>query len=274
MAQDVAEPKAKTTKALAKVTKGEAELSTREFAEVAIKSGLYKDMKDVYSAIAKMSLGQSMGIDRATALQNILIVQGKMSFTSALIATRIKQSGKYRYEVLEKSDKKVTMQFYEKIEDWTPEGKQIFRWIKPGPPESFTIEMAKRAGLTKNQTWASYPEAMCFSRCLTAGARTYCPDVFCGTVCYSAEELAPEQVNVSVNSAGELVADVEIPDAEYRPSVSSRMADLLDLIERTKSPTEPILKHYQVGDLTKLDDRQLEDAISILTKKEAAKPKS
>jgi hypothetical protein len=48
--------------------------------------------------------------------------------------------------------------------------------------------MAERAGLLKNPTWRSYPEAMLFSRALTAGMRTHCPDALGGHPAYTPEE--------------------------------------------------------------------------------------
>jgi hypothetical protein len=67
--------------------------------------------------------------------------------------------------------------------------------------------MAERAGLLKNPTWRSYPEAMLFSRALTAGMRTHCPDALGGHPAYTPEELG----DVDVVLAGrEFVGDVVV----------------------------------------------------------------
>ena len=65
--------------------------------------------------------------------------------------------------------------------------------------EVFTIEMAERAGLTKSPTWRSYPEAMLFSRALTAGMRTHCPDALGGNPAYTPDELGGDVVPVTVS---------------------------------------------------------------------------
>jgi hypothetical protein len=54
--------------------------------------------------------------------------------------------------------------------------------------------MAERAGLLKNPTWKAYPEAMLFSRALTAGMRTHCPDALGGHPAYTPEELGDADV--------------------------------------------------------------------------------
>jgi hypothetical protein len=259
---------------------GDLNITAKQFAEVAINSGLYKDLKDLYGAYAKMALGASMGIDPATAMSNIILVNGKMSFTAALVATRVKQSDKYRYEVVKKDSAACEVQFYEKIPDWTPEGKQFYRWIRPGPVERFTVEMAKRAGLTSNPTWAKYPEAMCFARCLTAGARTYCPDVFCGNAIYTPEELAPEKAVVTVGPDGNVEVTVDA-GAEAKPAAAPkvkvtvpakdpRWAELKTLLGSTATDEGVIKDFFSVERVGVLTDEQLDKAIDILRKKARA----
>ena len=51
----------------------------------------------------------------------------------------------------------------------------------------WTIDMAKRAGLTKNPTWTQYPRAMLRARCISEGIRTVFPGVVVGT--YTPEEV-------------------------------------------------------------------------------------
>jgi hypothetical protein len=58
--------------------------------------------------------------------------------------------------------------------------------------------MAERAGLLKNPTWKAYPEAMLFSRALTAGMRTHCPDALGGHTAYTPDEIGGEVVPVTV----------------------------------------------------------------------------
>lgn len=280
MAQEVADQPVETTAIVKQeqpISKGGITdlVSSKQFATVCVASGLFKDTTDIAKALMKITLGRALGIDEATAMQNILILNGKMSFTSNLIATRIKQSGKYRYDVLKKDDKGCSLQFYEKIEEYTPDGKFIFRWHKPGPPETFTMDMAKRAGLTRNQTWTNWPEAMCFARCITAGARTYAPDIFAGTPIYSAEELAPERAVVSAN--GEVVVEEEDGGGKggrTSPKVNKVTKTQLTKIEKLFSDTgaeqSHWWEHYGVKSVSELNSEQAEDLIRLLEARKKA----
>jgi len=190
-------------------------VDAQKFAQICMQSGLFKDTTDLAKALLKISYGRALGIDEATAMSSINIISGKLSLSGNLIAVRIKQSGKYRYEVIEKNEKKCSIQFFERIEKYLPDGRLIYEWIKPGPPEVFTFEMAKRANLTRNPVWASHPEAMCFNRALTAGAKTYTPDVFVGFPVYSPDELDPDLPIRVID--GEVVVDATVVDPPPSP---------------------------------------------------------
>lgn len=245
-------------------------LTPEKFIESAIKSGLFKDTKNVAEAYIKITLGASLGIDPATAMASIILVNGRPTFTANLIAARIMQSGRYRYEIKEKSATRCSIQFFQKIEDWTKDGKQFFRWIEPGPPEVFTFEMAKRAGLTRNATWTSWPEAMCFCRCLTAGARAYTPDLWVGNAIYTPDELDP-QMKLVVSPEGEV-----IPDAEYTVT-PARGGDLVQEIEsllaETGADRVKFLKHFGVASPEKLTPDDQVKAVGLLKTKRDSAPK-
>jgi hypothetical protein len=268
-------------------TKTLRDLDGMKFAQLCVSSGLFKDTADVAKAAMKIKFGYALGIDEATAMSNIILVSGRMSFTANFIAGRIKQSNKYRYVVLEKTDKQCKIQFYEKVEQWK-DGRLIFEWEKPGPAELFTLEMAKRAGLTKNETWTKYPEAMCFARCLTAGARTYCSDVFLGTGVYTPDELDPN-LNVSLNDNGDMV--VEDNSTKSVPTNSAKkitaksvvaankakldtpeevIKRILALVAEMGVDTKPYSALYGVSDMMKLNLEQLHDFERRLEQKKAS----
>jgi hypothetical protein len=240
-------------------------VDAKGFADLCVKSGLFKDTTDMAKAVMKISYGRSLGIDEVTAMQAINIISGKMAFTSALVASRIKKSGKYRYEVVKKTATECGIQFFEKVEDWTPDGKATFRWVKPGPPEVFTFDMAKRAGLTRNQTWANFPEAMLFARALTAGARTYTPEIFEGLPAYSAEELAPDRARVSAN--GDVVVEYEDEPAPAKAAPKTPkpkpppalLAEVKGLVKELGVDAKPFLELYKVAAWDGMDEVQLAD---------------
>lgn len=261
--------------ALVKPKAGVTELSMtpEQFIKAAVASELYKDTKSLAQAYIKLTLGASLGIDPATAMSSILLVNGKPSFTANLIAARIKQSGKYRYEIVEKTDKKCSIQFYEQIEDYTPDGKQIKKWIKPGPAETFSVDMAKAAGLTKNPVWSSFPMNMCYCRALTNGAKTYCPDVMVGNQIYTPDELDPN-MKMQVTQDGDVVPEAEWTSAPT-PTVTQkgvRTEEIEKLIVQTGADRKGLLAYCKVTSLDQLTPEAEEKVIQMLKAKEQATP--
>jgi hypothetical protein len=139
----------------------------------------------------QLMAGMEAGFTPFASITGIYVINGKPGFSAQLLAQAIKRHPHYDYRVLEKTDTGCTIRF---LSDGEVLGE-----------ERFTMEMAKRAGLTSGP-WKAYPEAMLFARCLTAGMRTHCPDALGGQTPYTPEELgAPGQIDES----GMVVATVE-----------------------------------------------------------------
>lgn len=134
-------------------------------------SGMFADIKSVAQAVVKIQAGQEIGIPPFAAMSGIHIIQGKPTIGAGLMASRVKGSGKYDYEVLEQSEKICSIDFYQ--------GKK-----KLGN-STFTIEDAKKAG-TKNLD--KFPKNMLFARAMSNGVKWFCPDVFASPV-YTPEEM-------------------------------------------------------------------------------------
>lgn len=147
---------------------------TMELATHFARSGFFKDASDPSKAIVKMVAGAELGIGPMTAMTGIHIVQGKPVLSAGLVGAMVLRSGRYTYEVVESSDAVCRLA-------WFRDGRRVGE-------SAFTIDEAKRAGLTGKDTWKNYASDMLFSRALTRGARRFCPDVFLGSV-YVADEL-------------------------------------------------------------------------------------
>ncbi len=134
-------------------------------------SGLFPDAKTAGAALAKIMAGAEYGVSPAQAMNSFHVVQGKIGMHYALIGSLVKRSGKYNFRVLEKSDERCSIEFFEYGESMGI--------------ETFTSTDAKRQG---TQNMAKYPATMLYARCLTNGARTYCSEAFLGPI-YSDDEL-------------------------------------------------------------------------------------
>jgi hypothetical protein len=153
------------------------------------KSGLFQDARDAAQAGVKIMAGQSWGIDPFNAMSGIFIIKGRPTVSAGLMAAAVKGHPKYDYRVRERSDTRCAIEFYQGSESL-------------GISE-YTIEMAKRAGLTGNDTWRKHPEAMLFARAMSSGVRTFVPDVFTSSV------YTPEELGAHVDDEGMIIA---LPD--------------------------------------------------------------
>ena len=141
----------------------------------------------------KILAGMEAGFGPFASASGVSVIKGKPGFGANLLAQAIKRHPVYDYRVLEKTDKICRIKFLAGAEEL---GIEVF-----------TIAMAQRAGLTGDGgMYSKYPEAMLFSRCLTAGMRTHCPDALGGPAAYTPEELGAQG---QVDGDGMVVATVQ-----------------------------------------------------------------
>jgi len=104
----------------------------------------------------------------------IRVQAGRVSMDATLMAGCIKRSGLYDYKVAEHTISNCVLHFFENRE--------------LAGVSTFSMEDAKKAGLSGKDTWRAYPRNMLFARALSNGARWYCAGIFGGSV-YTHEEL-------------------------------------------------------------------------------------
>jgi hypothetical protein len=164
-------------------------------ARVFAASGLFGRNGNQETQIAECAIrlmaGMEAGFSPFASATGVHIIKGRPAFSSNLLAQAVRRHPDYDYLVLEKTAKVCRIQFLRR-------GEVL-------GVETFTMEMAERAGLLSGSSergipaWKAYPEAMLFSRALTAGMRTHCPDALGGHVAYTPDEIGGEVVQVTVS---------------------------------------------------------------------------
>jgi hypothetical protein len=141
---------------------------------------LPEHIKTVAQAVTIATKGRELGLPILQSFSSISVIKGKPTLSSELMLALIYQKVK---------GAKITFK--------TPPDKQNVEcectMQRPGgEPMSFkfTIDDAKRAGISNGGAWAKYPAAMLRARCISAGARAVFPDAIMG--CYTPEELGGE----------------------------------------------------------------------------------
>jgi hypothetical protein len=173
-------------------------------ARVFAASGLFGRAGNQETQVAECAIrlmaGMEAGFSPFASATGVHIINGRPAFSANLLAQAVRRHPDYDYRVMEKTATACRIKFLSRGEVL---GEELF-----------TIEMAERAGLLKNPTWRSYPEAMLFSRALTAGMRTHCPDALGGHPAYTPEELGggevvPVMVTEAAPAAAAMVDDLQ-----------------------------------------------------------------
>jgi hypothetical protein len=233
---------------------------SRMFAE----SGFFTDARDAAQCGVKIMAGAAWGIDPFTAMSGIFIIKNRPSVSAGLMAAAVKGHPKYDYRVRERSADACRIEFFEGAESL---GVSVY-----------TMEMAKRAGLTTSDMYRKHPEAMLFSRCMSGGVRTFTPDVFNVTV------YTPEELGADVGEDGEVIDVPSRPQAPVeRPALAAPVAEPMpepapqpEPAQATAAPAEPAATGPQLKKLAivlkgqSLDRDQARSFLGWLFKRELA----
>jgi hypothetical protein len=148
---------------------------------IMVEAGYFTDAKagspkqEVARAIVKLMAGRELGLSPIASMRGVyMLPDGGIGYSSNLIASAIKKSGRYDYRVLENSATRCVIAFFEGGE-------------KVGE-SAWSLEDAQRAGLASKNNWKNYPAAMLFSRALASGSRMFAPDLFDGPA-YTVDEI-------------------------------------------------------------------------------------
>ena len=189
--------------------------------KIFFRSGLFSDAKSEAQAIVKILAGRELGIPPLISMTKVHIIQGKIAIGADLMAQKIKESKEYDYRVVEHTEKRCVIDFFQKRENgWKKIGNSVF-----------TIEDAEKAGLLKPKIkdgvdynlWGKYPRNLLFARAISNGARWFCPHLISGA--YTPEELGAEEiVNGKVEEQkGEVK---ELPKSKYPEQIEKLFGSL------------------------------------------------
>lgn len=176
-------------------------------ADAFAKSNMFQDCKQAAQALVKIQAGQELGVAPFASMSGIHIIAGKPVVGAGLIASRIKASNKYDYKVLEHSDVKCVIEFYQ--------GKTLLG------TSSFSIEDARKAQ-TKNLE--KFPKNMLFARAISNGAKWFTPDVFSGPI-YTPEDFGETETTPVEDAAAKVVSTEIKPSPEAKQSPDNQQIE-------------------------------------------------
>ena len=187
-------------------------VALKELAQIATKSGNYKDMSEM-TMLNIMLSAKDLGISPMKAINGgFYIVNGKISMSTSLMVDRIRKDG-HSIIVPEHTAQKCVI-----IGKRKDNGDSI--------KVEFTMEDAAQAGLLGNPTWKKYPKAMLYNRAMASLARMLFPDITGN--CYSEDE--GEEIknapSYSKKTPVEEVSTIEIPQDSMEDYVKEIVAKI------------------------------------------------
>lgn len=171
----------------------------KELAGAMVNAKMFPDLESANTAYVKILAGQEMGVPPFQAMSGIHIIKGRATIAAALLASKIMESGRYKYDVIVMSDDVVVLNFYVMVSG---------KWVLRGESR-FSKEDASKAG---TQNMGRFPRNMLFSRALSNGYKWYAPDALNGVTAYvegeivdepGAPEMTPEEIAAEEERAKE-----------------------------------------------------------------------
>ena len=172
--------------------------------------------------------GAEIGIPPMQALSHIHIIEGRPTMSAELMAALVHRAG-HKLRVTDTT-----------AETCTVEGERI---NDPGHPSrlTWTMEDAKRAGVSGKGPWRSYPAAMLRARAISALCRYLFADVLAGV------SYVPEEMGAEVGEEGEVLeasveAEFDAPpedaDEEHEERVMDEIRAMLRRLPESVRPNQ------------------------------------
>lgn len=243
----------------------------RQLSEAFFASGSFPDLKSEAQAAVKIIAGHELGFSPVVSMTGIHFFQGKVVIGANLLASLIKDSGKYEYKITEHTNERCQVVIYQKFGG---DLKQM------GVPVLYTIKDADAAGLAGKDNWKKFPKDMLFAACIRQAARRYCADILRGTTSEHANAMESDvdarYIEASQDTPSEYVVDGELveesqPEPTPADPKESKKLDLITAINERLDELcgDDLAKRQELldgRDLPKLAMAQLKDFLLELNK--------
>lgn len=146
-------------------------LGAVKLAQYLYASRMFGQFPTMEAILATILAGRQYGLGAVQSLNGFHNIKGKQSASAQLIVGLVKRHPACRYfSLIESAPTHATYETH--------------RVGEPAPTRmTYTVEMAKQAGLTGKDNWRNDPGAMCLARAGSRLARAVYPDITCGLYC-------------------------------------------------------------------------------------------
>ena len=237
--------------------------AVKELATMVAKSQLFEET--VEQLAVKIMLGRALQLEPMQAVLGIDVIPAKdgtkqIFVKPKLLASRIKQSGKYDYRVVKSTKEECVIDFFEFRDG---------RWEHIGTSE-FTLQDARQQGLLNSQSgkvrhnWATVPQEMLFYRAMSRGVSLFCPDVLLGMPLYlSGVEEWKERADGAIEVKAVKIEDAKEYSQEVAVSEKEQYTQVEEKPEKEKVEWE-WLRNEIFGGITKETPMKNDEAIAFI----------
>lgn len=160
-----------------------------QIADMFVKSRFFRDATDVSKAVVKILAGRELGLGPFASMRGFYVTsQGRVEMAANLLASLVRQSGRYDYEIKVHDNEKCEIEFVRVL----PDGK-----TKSLGLSTFTTADAKKA---QTQNIEKFPRNMLFARAMSNGQKWFCPDLTNGVAVYVEGETESSE-STSINGS-------------------------------------------------------------------------
>ena len=174
---------------------------------------------NVPEILACVLTGRALGLSDLHSLRSINVVDGKATLSAELMVTLARQRGHSIRKTKFKAGESVTVA-----------GRRVDNGDEG--EVTWTIEMAKNAGLAGKSNWKNYPDSMLWARAVSQLCRELFPDVLMG-LAYTPDEMG----DVTVEVPGEGTFEGEAEEIVDDPMADEPVEG--PLIVHAESPVPP-----------------------------------
>lgn len=167
------------------------------FADMAVKSGMFKDLRTVAVAAVKAQVAMELGISPLLGMTAIHIVENRPTLSAGMLASLMKRAG-YSWRVVVHTESECRLEIRQNGEVLGESG--------------FTVEEAKAAGLLNRANWSKHRRDMLFARAISRAARWYAPEVALGV--YTPDEMGDHHTEQQTYEPIETEPETETVEAE------------------------------------------------------------
>lgn len=153
---------------------------TWRVAEALAAGGQFTDVTKAHQAFARILLGRDLGLSPVESLMSLDVVEGNLQMRGVLLASFVRKSDKYDYDVLH-SDVECCELLFHGV------SKRVGEWVELGKSK-FTIADARKQHLVKDSpksAWNTVRRNMLFWRAMSNGVKMFCPDLLGGIPVYT-----------------------------------------------------------------------------------------